>query len=135
MPGPHGEGGPSHGRAARDQLLAPAHARCVLCVVQASLVSVRASIREPFEIVQKRTVEVQNLQAAGEILRAVVRVRELSEKLERHLAQGEGRNGGLRIVSRRWKVRETLKVLIIGRAGMHVWVFGFMGFGFTFSYL
>ena len=66
----------------------------MLCVVQASLVSVRASIREPFEIVQKRTVEVQNLQAAGEILRAVVRVRELSEKLERHLAQGEVRGSG-----------------------------------------
>jgi hypothetical protein len=32
---------------------------------------VRSSIREPFEVVKSKTVQLEHLQAAGEILRAV----------------------------------------------------------------
>ncbi|KAJ1492749.1 Golgi transport complex subunit 5-domain-containing protein [Baffinella frigidus] len=57
--------------------------------LQTSLVSVRSSIREPFEVVKSKTVQLEHLQAAGEILRAVIRIRDLSDKLERHMAQGD----------------------------------------------
>ena len=54
--------------------------------LQASLGSVRAKIREPYEVVASKTAQLERLQAAGEVLRAVLRVRDFSKKLEMHMS-------------------------------------------------
>jgi len=53
--------------------------------LQASLGSVKAKIREPYEIVASKTAQLERLQAAGEVLRAVIRIRDISSKLMAHL--------------------------------------------------
>jgi len=53
--------------------------------LQASLGSVKAKIREPYEIVANKTVQLERLQAAGEVLRAVIRIRDVASKLTVHV--------------------------------------------------
>lgn len=56
--------------------------------LQSSLGSVKASIREPFEVVKDKSRQLDRLQVAGEMLRYVVRVREVSTKLQPLTAPG-----------------------------------------------
>ena len=53
--------------------------------LQASLGSVKAKIREPYEVVASKTVQLERLQAAGEVLRAVIRIRDIASKLTVHV--------------------------------------------------
>jgi len=53
--------------------------------LQASLGSVKAKIREPYEVVANKTAQLERMQVAGEVLRAVIRIRDLSSKLAVHV--------------------------------------------------
>jgi len=57
--------------------------------LQASLGSVKAKIREPYEIVASKTAQLERLQSAGEVLRAVIRIRDISTKLAAHVKAAE----------------------------------------------
>ena len=66
--------------------------------LQASLGSVKAKIREPYEIVASKTVQLERLQAAGEVLRAVIRIRDIANKLTVHVtaAGAKADNGAMK---------------------------------------
>lgn len=53
--------------------------------LQASLGSVKAKIRDPYEVVASKTAQLERLQEAGEVLRAVIRIRDISSKLTVHV--------------------------------------------------
>ncbi|EKX33134.1 oligomeric Golgi complex subunit 5 [Guillardia theta CCMP2712] len=60
--------------------------------LQGSLGSIKSSIREPFETVRSKTVQLSRIQTAAEVLRAVIRIRELASRMSGHLVAVESKS-------------------------------------------